>query len=378
MKRRGFMLVLGAGGAVVALAGCNGMPPSAVKAWEGPPDVQRDPRLRALGWAMLAPNPHNLQSWIADVREPGLIKLHVDTTRLLPETDPYSRQILIGCGAFLELLRMAAAQDGFHAEIDLLPEGEYAADRVDTRPFAVVRLHDVAGTPRDPLFAAVGMRRTTRSNYEARVPSADITDLLERAVQTPSVTTRFATDPAQVQRIAALAIDGYRVEFGDASAWGESARAMRVGKGAVAAEPSGIALLGTQVWFGKQLGLLDPAALARTDGMVAQRAISTSIDAARSTPAWVWLATDDNSRRSQLLAGRAYVRLDLQAAQAGLAIHPNSQVLQEFPAMQAALAAFHREAGVAGPARVQMLARLGYAPRPDPAPRRALTRIVRA
>ena len=42
---------------------------------------------------MLAPNPHNLQCWIADLRAPGLIRLHVDRSRLLPQTDPPNRRL---------------------------------------------------------------------------------------------------------------------------------------------------------------------------------------------------------------------------------------------------------------------------------------------
>lgn len=152
---------------------------------------------------------------------------------------------------------------------------------------------------------------------------------------------------------------------------------MKVGAPAVANDPSGIAMLGTEVWFGRQVGMLNTEALRRTDCIAAKRAISNSTEAANSTRAWAWLISEDNSRRSQLAAGRAYVRLDLQAARSGLAIHPNSQVLQEFSAMDAAYAAFHREVQVDAPARVQMFARLGYAPRPDPAPRRPLRRVVR-
>ena len=62
MKRRSFMLVLAAGGAVIALPGCNSMPASAIASWQQPGADQTDPRLRALSWALLAPNPHNLQS----------------------------------------------------------------------------------------------------------------------------------------------------------------------------------------------------------------------------------------------------------------------------------------------------------------------------
>ncbi len=377
MKRRSFMRVLVAGGATLALSGCDTMPASAIAPWVSPGATESDPRLRALSWALLAPSAHNLQSWVADIREPGLIRLTVDLQRLLPATDPPHRQVLIGCGAFLELLCQAAAQQGQRADVTLLPEGEYAAGGVDARPFAVVRLSADPGVSPDPLFAAAPLRRTNREPYGAQVPDAQVLARLAGAARRPGITLHTSTDAARVARLRELAIAGYRVEFSDPAAWGESAEVMRVGAAAVAAEPSGIALTGTMAWFGRQLGLLDAAALRKTDGVAARTAIDSSVKAAQNTPAWAWLSSADNSRRSQIEAGRAYLRVDLAAAQLGLAIHPNSQVLQEFEAMRALYDRFHAEVGVAQPGRVQMFVRLGYAARPDPSPRRALGQVVR-
>lgn len=378
MQRRAFMLVLAAGGAVIALPGCNSMPASAIAAWQQPGADQPDPRLRALSWALLAPNPHNLQSWIADIREPGLIRLSVDLQRMLPATDPPSRQILIGCGAFLELLCQAAAQLGQRAEVSLLPEGDYAASGVDARPFATVRLVQDAAIQTDPLFAAAALRRTNRAPYSTQVPTAALLQQLQAAAQRPGIMLHASTDAAKVARLRELAIAGYRVEFGTPATWAESANAMRVGAAAVAAEPFGVSVLGTMAWWGSKLGMLDPASLRSTEGLAAKTAVNTSVEAARNTHAWAWLVSADNSRRSQIEAGRAYMRTDLAAASLGLAIHPNSQVLQEFPEMAELYEGFHAEVGVAQPARVQMFVRLGYASRPEPAPRRPLDQLVRA
>jgi hypothetical protein len=378
MKRRSFMRVLVAGGATVALSGCDMMPSSAIAPWVSPGATETDPRLRALSWALLAPSAHNLQSWVADIREPGLIRLSVDLQRLLPATDPPHRQVLIGCGAFLELLCQAAAQQGQRADVTLLPEGDYAPGGVDARPFAVVRLTADTSVAPDPLFAAAPLRRTNRAPYGEQVPDAQVLARLAAAAERPGIRLYSSTDAARVARLRDLAIAGYRVEFGDAAAWAESAEVMRVGAAAIAAEPSGIALTGTMAWFGRQLGLLDPAALRQTDGVAAKTAIDSSVKAAQNTPAWAWLTSADNSRRTQIEAGRAYQRVDLAAALLGLAIHPNSQVLQEFEAMRALYERFHAEVGVAQPGRVQMFVRLGYAARPEPSPRRALGRVVRA
>ena len=55
-----------------------------------------EPRMQALSYAILAPNPHNRQPWLVDLQVDGQVTLYVDQTRLLPHTDPFSRQIVAG------------------------------------------------------------------------------------------------------------------------------------------------------------------------------------------------------------------------------------------------------------------------------------------
>jgi hypothetical protein len=97
-----------------------------------------------------------------------------------------------------------------------------------------------------------------------------------------------------------------------------------------------------------------------------------------ATPAVLWFATAGNGRRDQIEAGRAWMRIALAAVGEGLALHPMSQVLQEFPEMAAELAAFHAHLGITAPARVQMLARLGYGPEARATPRWALDTRIKA
>ena len=125
--RRRFIQLIG-GGAVLAstvpLAGCgDGMPDVAVRPWfeRGDPT---DLRRWMLAHALLAPNPHNRQPWLADLRRDGEITLVCDGDRLLPETDPFGRQIVIGCGAFIELAVLAAAERGVAVQVHAFPDGE--------------------------------------------------------------------------------------------------------------------------------------------------------------------------------------------------------------------------------------------------------------
>lgn len=140
MLVRTFLKVLG--GAIIlpataALPGCSSaIPTEATISWRGP-GAETDVRRWVLSYALLAPHSHNLQSWIADIRQPEEIVLRCDPSRLLPQTDPYSRQIMMSHGTFLELLDLAARERGFKADIELFPEGSVDAERLDARPVGV-------------------------------------------------------------------------------------------------------------------------------------------------------------------------------------------------------------------------------------------------
>ena len=111
--RRNALRLIGGGviaAATAGVAGCsNELPADAVSAWQGP-GAETDLRRWVLAHAILAPHSHNLQSWLVDLGEPGAITLYMDLQRLLPETDPFSRQMVMSQGTFLELLNQAARQ----------------------------------------------------------------------------------------------------------------------------------------------------------------------------------------------------------------------------------------------------------------------------
>lgn len=383
--RRAALRTLGGTGLVVAagavgLARCDRVPDSAVAAWDGPDPALTDPRERALSWALLAPNPHNYQSWIADLRVPGEIALFVDETRLLPETDPFGRQLVIGQGTFLEILVMALAEAGIGADVAIAPEG--AAEGlagIGARPIARVRLRPNAAPARDPLFAQVPHRRSNKEPYamDRTLPPGEAAALAD-AMGDPAMAADFALDGPRAADLRALTRDAMVLEMRTPRTLKESVDLTRVGAGAVARHRDGIDLTGPLFWWLKRLDLTTPEK-AMTPGTLAhQGGIDYALGWAEATPSFGWIASPGNSRAAQVAAGRAYLRLTLEAAARGIAIHPVSQLLQEYPEMDPLRARFLDLAGPGPGRQVQMLFRLGYAPPTPPSPRRPLAAIVRA
>ena len=129
MLTRRAVLISGAATATVIAGGAAGLallsrPRRANLPWKAAGESFGDARLDALAYAILAPSPHNMQPWQIRLDGDDTVTLFCDPDRLLPETDPPNRQITIGFGCFLELLRMAAAERGIRTDVEPFPEGE--------------------------------------------------------------------------------------------------------------------------------------------------------------------------------------------------------------------------------------------------------------
>ena len=385
MDRRNFIRVLG-GGVVLAagagVAGCSGdLPPEALAAWHGPGE-EPDLRRWLLGYAILAPHSHNLQSWLADLRTPDEIVLRCDLNRLLPETDPFSRQIMMSHGTFLELLDIAARQRGLRAEISLFPEGEFGPQKIDSRPVARIRLVPDASVAKDPLFAQVLRRRTNREAYELQRPvPAEAWQAMAAAVQ--PYTLRFghvgAEQPELLARHRAIAAEAWRIELTTPRTIMESYKVLRVGAAEIAEHRDGLSLTDPKIVLLNRLGLFDRSQAPAADSYATTSQIEEFGRKLATTPGFLWLVSEGNDRVTQVGAGRAYARLQLAATAHGVSMQPLQQALQEYPEQAVPHAQIRQLLGAAQPAQtVQMWARVGFAPPVQPAPRRGVDAIVQA
>jgi hypothetical protein len=379
MDRRHFLRIAG-GGAIAAatattLAGCSSdLPPEAIAAWQGPgnePDVRR----WILSHAILAPHSHNLQSWLVDLSVPDEIMLFIDRSRLLPETDPFSRQMMMSQGTFLELLDLAAKQKGLRAEIALFPQGVFAPTTVDARPTARIRLVPDAAVKPDALWTHIFLRRTNREAYEARDPAADALQTITASTAGQAVRTGFVgrSQPDLLQQHRRIAMEAWRIELVTPRTVMESIKVLRVGPTEIARHRDGISLNDPMVRALAAVGLFDRSKPPTPDDTSTTTQIKDFNANMAATPAFFWMVTEGNDRVTQINAGRAYVRAQLAATAVGLSMQPLSQALQEYPEQAGPYAEIHQLLGAPAPRfTVQMWTRLGYAPVIQPSPRRGL------
>lgn len=383
-SRRKFMTILG-GGIIVAAAGIGTWvatrdPAAGRQPWQAAKALKAgtsgDPRIFALSHAILAPNPHNRQPWIAELATPGEVTLYFDTARRLPETDPYDRQLTIGLGCFVELLTMAAAETGHRTEVTLFPDGE-PLPVLNDRPVAHIRLVADSAVHRDPLFAQVFARHTNREAYDTDRPvAAQTLDGIAGAAR--SARMAHATRAEDVAALRALSWDAMEIELRTYSTMKESVDLMRIGKAEIEANPDGISLAGPLMEGLSLLGMmnkdemLDPSSTVFAQSLAAQR---VQFDTAM---AFLWLTTPGNARVDQIAAGRDYVRMHLAVTGAGLALQPFSQALQEYDEMTGKYGDMRTALGISEDETLQMFVRLGYGPDIKPAPRWPLDSRIRS
>lgn len=382
MKRRNFIRIAG-GGVVLAAATLTGCaqptPAEAIEAWQSAPR-EADPRRWVISHAILAPNAHNLQSWLVDLGTPDEIVLRCDLKRLLPETDPFSRQIMMSQGTFLELLDLAARERGLRADIELFPRGVSApTDQLDGRAIARIRLTADPSVKKDPLFAQILNRRTNRSAYDPSrpVPAQAWKAMAEAAVANAATPLRFGwagTEQAELlKRHRDIAIEAWRIELTTERTVLESYKVLRVGAAEIAQHRDGVSLLDPLPVLMNRLGLLDRTHAPAPGEFALKAQVDGFNKKIASTPGFLWLITDTNDRATQVAAGRAYARVQLAATAHGVSMHPLQQALQEYPEQVGPHTAIRGLLGAVQPAHtVQMWARVGFAPEVSPAPRRGL------
>lgn len=380
MERRRFLgimgstLVLGAAGSGIYAA--TRSPAKALAPWSIPVDHFEDPRLRALSRAILAPNPHNRQPWLIELSGVDELTLYCDPGRLLLETDPFGRQIVIGLGCFLELLRMAAAEDGVRVETIPFPDGE-PGELPDDRPVARVRFAQSVTAPPDPLFQHVLMRRSNKTPFNTERPvHADVLTAL-RGMAVESVKIEVTSDLNRVDDLRDLTWRAHLIETRAPAKYRESIDLMRLGKAEINANPDGINIGGPALDPMITTGLLSREKLSDPNSDAFQYGLDMYRDIIFSAMAYVWVVTSGNSRADQLNAGRVWVRLNLAATALGVGLHPLSQALQEYPEMSGLHDEVHGMLEIGSGNRIQMLGRLGYGSAVGPSPRWPLETRIR-
>lgn len=275
--------------------------------------------------ARWAANAHNVQSWRLDpvAGRPDQRRLGLNPDRLLPQTDPWNRQLTISLGAFLAVLQEEAAVRGARIHWTPLEDGLAGA---------LVTLEEGQARAPDPGIADALTAPTVKYRTAAlSLPPAVRTG--QEAQSTPTVSIRWVSDPTEVAAAKVWAQGAYDLEMDLPRTRDESRLYTQIGERARQARPYGITLLanfpkGELFWIEGLAGIFpqSPTDYSRS----AKDLLAQALDPVEQI---VVVTSKGNGVRERLETGEALQRLWLDVRSRGGELLPLSQGLQEFPEM---------------------------------------------
>ncbi|MCK6477894.1 MAG: hypothetical protein L6Q35_13815, partial [Phycisphaerales bacterium] len=163
-----------------------------------------------VGYAILAPSPHNAQPWYFRALKER-IGVHIDRTRVLKFCDPHDREATIGCGCAIFNLCLAIRHFGNAAVGELLP------DAAQPDLLAAIGIGDRRNADHEcnSLFEAIPKRRTNRLKFETRAPDAAFLEKLEQIARADGAWLHVVRGRQMRHALAELIAEGDRFQWHD-------------------------------------------------------------------------------------------------------------------------------------------------------------------
>lgn len=325
-----------------------------------------DPRIQLAAHGLLAANGHNMQPWKIrlDKDDPMVFYLYADSARVTNKVDPFSRQMMITQGTFLEYMSIAGDKSGYKTDIKLFPQGGYDEKKLDesmnTVPVAKITLTKAAPQSA-PLYDYMFLPDTNRAPYQTAGLTSEQINELENINTDGNMSIKIFQDKENVNKLGSYAIKGATVEAGVNRVMKETEIIFRSNeyqknKYRYGFSVEGQGTSGIMKHLMQGLVTLFPS---MNSGKAASnmfiQSTQTSVD---NTPAYAMIITKDNTRINQVKSGMLYSKLILAAQQQGFVMQPLSQVLEEYPEMNELYSGIHRDY-TSGGGTIQMLVRLG-------------------
>ena len=332
-----------------------------------------DPRVRLAASGLLAASNHNMQPWKIelDKNDSMTFYLYADSSRMTKAVDPNARQMMISQGTFLEYVAVAGEKEGWNVDIKLFPDGTYdeanLAESMDTNPVARIVLSK-SQSQSSELYEATFLPDTNREAYKADQLSSTQVSTLESLSSENGIFIKLYQDRDNLKEIGGYALQSATVEAGVTSVMDESNAIFRANEYKKNQYRYGYSVegQGTSGFMRNILqGLVTIFPSMNTGKAASQNFINYTQTSVNNTPAYAMIVTTDNSRIEQVESGMLYSKLVLTGHTLGLVMQPLSQVLEEYPEMQALYTAFKQEYAPAG-GTVQMLFRVGVPTKSTP------------
>ncbi len=276
-------------------------------------------RDRLVYYASRAPSPHNAQGWRIETSDQAFRVWRDPDHQVLRELDPEGRESDLACGAVVTNLCVGARALGFDAAVRWRPAGGAVAE---------VILAPVAAPPDEAATARLGAlrrRAVNRSPYRADPVPAAVIDGLKATAERDGFTLSVITDPAAIERVAAVAARASAMKLMHEPTQAELYSLTRFTPLGAARHRDGLDL---ELFFTPALAAraasvaMHPRALGALERFNVAERLARDVDEAplRSAPALCLLLAGSLEADTYLRGGACFEEIALDVTQAGLAM----------------------------------------------------------
>jgi hypothetical protein len=276
---------------------------------------------------ILAANPHNTQPWLFKVTA-DTVELHADVSRNLGTFDPFLREMMFGLGCALENMALAAAANGYSADVVLSPGSLSDSRRAEPLLVATINVQK-AVTEKSALYDAIALRHTHRGVYADRALEEAVLSGIQQVMSTdPEIKLFSFTSNSEKERFSRATLDATDAIIADAEMMHDSHKWFRYDWNAIEKFRDGPTL--------DAAGL--PPTIARIAKILPAPSAQKTHQHWRNATADVHLATaqmfgvigvrDRYDLSQTLRAGRLWQRLHLWATTQSVAMQPLNQMME--------------------------------------------------
>ena len=256
-------------------------------------------------FGVLAPSSHNSQPWKFRVGD-DFIEVLPDFARALPATDERHSQLYVSLGCALENILIAADAYGIAGQVSYRQEGDHHLARL-TFSFPETARSTI---PEKHRIHVITKRATNRSPHESRPIPDDLIKAIE-AENNDQIRAHFVTEQEKRHKIADYISEGADISMSDTQFRHELADYMIPNN-----SHKGIGMTGDTIGLGLVGSWILPKVLRRVNPRDRMREQDHKLYKEQTT-AFVVVTCRDDSPEGWMEAGRAYMRLALDAELVG-------------------------------------------------------------
>jgi hypothetical protein len=291
----------------------------------------------------------------------------VDENKLLPATDPPSRQIHIGAGCFIETLAIGVTSIGYQASVNYFPEGYVNILDFGKKPIAGISLTKTTEA-KNPLTDFIFERQTNRKVFEGDLITDAEFNNLQKELNGSHSKFKFINNATEIKSYADLLYKGFEVETLTYNTSEETRKMFRFSEEERALKGDGLSI--PQMGYKGLIIKLAENSLKNGDEKTwhSDKSNNSVLKNFRkgidSSKGLIFLISNENNFIDWVKSGQDFVRLSLATTKMGLYLHPCNQVIQEYEEMKTLRNEVDKITNIVNSQKIQMIARIGRSSKP--------------